>query len=131
MSNDLIVERLKAFCTLLNYAGAEGRLILMDGARLPFTEALDDPIAVFKFPSPCLETTGDRQIKLFTPAPTLVLRSGVVKWGRFINAADEAIADVEVAPLGSAGEVIIDSNTTTLYVGGEVSLTGVVLRERV
>lgn len=131
-SSAVISDRLQAFTRRLDSdATLPGRLKIYSSPRPAAGQPPDGAIhlATLTFAKPSLDTIVGKVMLLLPPPTTLVISSGEALWGRFESGNGEYVADADVSANGGGGAIVIDSDTTMLFAGGELSVSLVRLQE--
>lgn len=129
----VISDRLQALTRQLDAdPSSPGRMLVYDSPR-PASGQMPNPaptlLAQLIFPRPSLDSVTGTQLTLRTPAPALVLVTGVATWVRLVNGAGQYVADMDVGIDGDpTADVLIrnadgtPATSTQLYAGGEFSV---------
>lgn len=124
ISDDLANDRSIATLNRLDNGAGHARIRIYDGTRPAFGVA-GNVLAEVILDKPC-GVVDSRILTLHATDAALVLKSGNATWARVINANGDIVFDADVTDSSGTGDIRLSK--TTLYEGGEVTLTSAKLR---
>lgn len=124
ISDDLANARLVAVSNSLDNGIGHAKIRIYDGTRPAFGVA-GNVLTEVVLDKPC-GVVDSRVLTLHATDAALVLKSGNATWARVLNANGDIAFDADVSDSSGTGDIRLSK--TTLYEGGEVTLTSAKLR---
>lgn len=128
-SDAVVSDRLRALTRALDADPAGGKLLIYGGAQPTPGASASGALVTLNFPLPSLDSVTGSTLTLNEPPATMVDVTGDATWGRLTDGAGVWIADVTVGATGSGAVIVINSASTTIYAGAQLTVTVATLTE--